>query len=368
MWSIRFVAFVSLAVSAAPVQPISVDSQRGERLFRTEGCIQCHSIAGKGGKLAPDLGRRIDRNYTPALLASVMWNHAPTMWAAMSRQGIGAASLQEQDAADLFAYFYAVRFFDKPGDAARGKRLFSLKHCSECHGMYRSKLEGAKPVIQWESLGHPILLAEAMWNHAANMREAFASQKVTWPEITSQDLSDMLVYLRNLPETRESAARVETRSGEDGPALFESKRCASCHTGKLELAPRLKGMTLTDIAVDMWNHAPKMAQPPPDLGRDEMRQIVSYLWAQQIFQNDGSSADGKRVFAAKSCAICHNDPSSGAPNLTGRQGTFSTISMISTLWRHGPRMLESMNAKGVPWPKFTARQMSDLIAYLNAGK
>jgi hypothetical protein len=41
--------------------------------------------------------------------------------------------------------------------------------------------------------------------------------------------------------------------------------------------------------------------------------------------------------------------------------------MISTLWRHGPRMLKEMEAKGVAWPKMSARQMSDLIAYLNAG-
>ncbi len=368
MWSIRFVALASLAVSAAPVRPISVDSQRGERLFRSEGCIQCHSIDGKGGKLAPDLGRRIDRNYTPALLASVMWNHAPTMWAAMSQQGIRAASLQEQDAADLFAYFYAVRFFDKPGDAARGKRLFSSKHCSECHGLTEVKAEGAKPVVNWGSIGHPILMAEAMWNHAANMRQAFAGKKLRWPEVTGQDLSDMLVYLRNLPATRESASRLETSAGENGQALFESKGCAHCHTGKLELAPRLKGKTLTGIAADMWNHAPKMANPPPNLAHDEMRQIVSYLWAQQIFQGSGSPADGKKVYAAKSCATCHNDPSSGAPSLSGRQGTFSTISMISTLWRHGPRMLQQMNSKRIAWPKFTARQMSDLIAYLNAGK
>src|SRR5437867_7576439 len=198
MWSFRLVAVASLAANAAAPQSIPVDSQRGERLFQSEGCIQCHSIEGKGGKLGPDLGKRIDRNYTPAMLASVMWNHAPVMWAAMDRQGIRTSRLDEQAAADIFAYFYAVRFFDKPGDAARGKRLFSSKHCSECHGINGPKSEDAKPVIRWESLGHPILLAEAMWNHAANMRQAFADQKLAWPEITGQDLSDMLVYLRNL--------------------------------------------------------------------------------------------------------------------------------------------------------------------------
>ena len=366
MSSVGLIAMAGLAVGAT-AQSISVDSLRGERLFESEGCIECHSVAGKGGKTAPDLGKRIDRNYTPSLLASVMWNHAPTMWAAMDRQGIRTAPLDEQAAGDLFAYFYAARFFDKLGDAARGKRLFSAKHCSECHGIFGSKVEDAKPVIRWETLGHPILLAEAMWNHSANMREAFAQQKLSWPEITGQDLTDILVYLRNLPATRQLALRLETASGASGEALFQSKGCAGCHSGKLELAPRLRGKTLTGIAAEMWNHAPKMAQPPPKLERGEMRPIVNYLWSQSILEDSGSPADGRKVFAAKNCATCHNDPSSGAPNLSGRRGTFSTISMISTLWRHGPRMLKEMETKKLPWPRFSARQMSDLIAYLNAG-
>src|SRR3954469_13203186 len=170
MWTVRLIALTAFGAATAPAQTQPVDSQRGELLFQSQGCAQCHSVDGRGGKLAPDLGKRIDRNYTPALLASVMWNHAPVMWAAMDRQGIRTSAIDEQGAADLFAYFYAARFFDKPGDAARGKRLFSSKHCSECHGITCPKAEDARPVIRWESLGHPILLAEAMWNHAANMR------------------------------------------------------------------------------------------------------------------------------------------------------------------------------------------------------
>jgi hypothetical protein len=39
--------------------------------------------------------------------------------------------------------------------------------------------------------------------------------------------------------------------------------------------------------------------------------------------------------------------------------------MVSALWRHGPRMLEQMKQKGVAWPRFQTKEMSDLIAYLN---
>ena len=57
-----------------------------------------------------------------------MWNHAPTMWAAMRAREIQAGDSNPQSAADLFAYFYAARFFEKPGDAGRGKALFRPAH------------------------------------------------------------------------------------------------------------------------------------------------------------------------------------------------------------------------------------------------
>jgi hypothetical protein len=42
--------------------------------------------------------------------------------------------------------------------------------------------------------------------------------------------------------------------------------------------------------------------------------------------------------------------------------------MVSVLWLHGPQMLDRMTEKSMAWPRFTERQMSDLIAYLNSGQ
>ena len=356
-------------VSIAGVQAatVAVDSARGEQLFVSLSCIHCHSVNGKGGKVAADLGRRIDRSFTPAALAATMWNHAPTMWGAMRARQIGAGDLDEQAAADLFAYFYSARFFDKPGDAGRGKALFSSKRCTECHGLETPKIPEAKPVSQWASLGHPIVLASAMWNHGASMREEFDKRNVRRPELTAQDLSDILVYLRNLPAMRSSTVQFATTPGAHGKELFESKGCVKCHVGNLALPPRLKGKTLTEIAVDMWNHQPKMATVPAALNAEEMRELVSYLWAQQFFEGGGNPVAGKRVFTAKHCASCHNDPSTGAPKLTGAGRSFSAVTMVSALWHHGPTMLEQMTRKDIPWPRFDAHEMSDLIAHLNEG-
>ena len=72
------------------------------------------------GGTAPDLGQRTGGSYTPSLMAARMWDHAPEMWSAMKEQGVARPELTEQDAIDLFAYFYAARYFDPRGDAARG--------------------------------------------------------------------------------------------------------------------------------------------------------------------------------------------------------------------------------------------------------
>lgn len=357
-----------LIVSALGAQAadFTADSARGERLFETLSCVQCHSVNGKGGTTAPDLGLRIDRDFTPASLAATMWNHAPTMWAAMRDRNVQAGDLSEQGADDLFAYFYSARFFDKPGDAARGKRLFSSKHCAECHGLSEPKLAEAKPVSQWESIGHPMALVDAMWNHAATMHEEFARSKLPWAELTPQELADMLVYLRNLPTERGASASFEITSGANGAALFQSKGCAACHADRLELASQLKNKTLTDIAVEMWNHEPRMIPDPPQLSIEEMRDLVSYLWAGEFFRDSGSPSVGERLFTSKHCATCHNDASSGARVLTGTGQSFTGATMVSALWHHGPHMLDQMKGKGIAWPQFDAQEVSDVIAYLNA--
>ncbi|MEO8128508.1 MAG: c-type cytochrome [Bryobacteraceae bacterium] len=363
---IQLISLVALnAVLANAVEP--ADSQRGERLFETESCIQCHRIGGKGGDTGPDLSRRLDRGFTPAGLTAAIWNHAPVMWTAIREKAIRPPDIDEQAAADLFAYFYSVRFFENPGDAARGKQLFTAKHCADCHGITTSNGNGAPPVVTWKSWGDPVALADAMWTHGGKMREAYAARKIAWPELSGQNLTDILVYLRNQPETRSLPARFDTASSLDGKALFASKGCVACHTGSMDLKVRLIGKTLTGIAASMWSHAPKMAKAPISLGPGEMRAIVIYLWNQQLLGTNGNAGRGKKVFSAKNCAACHNDPTSGAPSLAGKKGSVSAVSMVSTLWRHGPAMLEKMQSKGLRWRQFEGEEMPDLIAYLNAG-
>jgi cytochrome c551/c552 len=301
-------------------------------------------------------------------MASLMWNHAPTMWDAMEKSGITKSSLTPQAAADLFAWFVSARYFEKPGDAARGKAAFSARHCAACHGITDSLFPGAPPVATWASLSDPIILAQRMWNHGAKMREEFRKKKLAWPQLTGQELTDILVYLQNLPQARNLGTTFTLTPAASNPALFAEKGCAACHKGpKMSLERLLHNQTLTDIAADMWNHQPQMKSPAPELSPDEMRQIIGYAWEQQYFRGAGSPLRGRAVFARKGCEMCHRaGAASEAPPLGKSQGPYSNITMVAALWNHGPVMLESMKQKGIHWPRFTAAEMTDLIAYLNS--
>ena len=119
--------------AALQLQTLPGSVVRGERILTSDGCLNCHSLNGKGGKRAPDLGIPSKAAGTPALFASSLWNHMPAMLAEIEASKTPAPALTPLDAADLFAYFYSTLYFSPRGSAARGGSVFVEKQCSSCH-------------------------------------------------------------------------------------------------------------------------------------------------------------------------------------------------------------------------------------------
>jgi mono/diheme cytochrome c family protein len=348
---------------------VSADSTRGSQVFEMQGCIECHSLNGVGAKIGPDLGLIVDRGFTPAALAAAMWNHAPGMWAETRLRSIARPAMDEQQAADLFAFFYSVRFFEEPGDAARGKSLFASQKCANCHGIGEVKVKGVKPLSEWTAAADPLELVETMWNHSAAMQEEMARNKIVLPQLKGQNMADLLVFTRRAVGGTRPAPVFQVAAGDEGRMLFESKGCAGCH-GVLThfLSTAVRDETLTDIAADMWNHGLDMRLRDTKFAPGEMRKIAGYIWFARTIEGQGEAGKGARVFAAKRCVVCHDDPSSGAPSLGGLAANgkyFSGVTMVSALTRHGPAMLDKMRDKKLPWPHFSTEEMSGLISYLN---
>jgi mono/diheme cytochrome c family protein len=368
---------LAVCSGTATAKSIPGDARRGSELIRSLGCIGCHKMGADGGSTAPDLGRARGRNHTPSSMASAMWNHAPSMWASMDLKGAKPPSVTEDQAGDLFAYFQSIRYFDKPGDAARGARVFTASHCSECHARSTPVAGGGPSISNWKAAGSPLVFAQQMWNHAPQMQAAMSAKKIKWVRLTGDELTDLLVYVQSLPETRGLIREFTLTSRGLGESLFKEKGCFTCHQGKMALDKRMASATVTDFSVAMWNHAPLMAahsmkngQSLPRLEAQEMQEIVSYLWDTTVFAEQGNAGRGEKAFAKKQCTACHNQSGGGAPDLkqwlSNRTDPLRPFSIMSVLWQHGPQMLQGMKAKQVPWPLFTQPEMTDLIAYLNS--
>jgi mono/diheme cytochrome c family protein len=369
MQRILFIVLVGLN-STLSFGGIAANSRRGEQVFLAQGCPACHAVRGEspaassGAALgvAPNIVRRLDRNYTAAAMASEFWNHAPQMWAAAKSNPALKPELAESDVADLFGFLYAVRFFESPGDAARGKRIFTQK-CAQCHALTGGGLV-ARPAESWASLADPVELVRRMWLHADDMVKAIDSRKEHWSRLESREMTDVLVYLQNLPATRSRELHLELPTGEKGAELISSKGCAECHTGNMALEARLGKLTLTDAAAAMWNHAPKMAGRVPSVTVEDMREIISYAWSQQFFSPAGDERRGGVVFHDK-CSTCHEKSGIG-PEIRPRRAPYSALTMVSAVWRHDGKMVEEAAKSGHTWPTLTASQMTDLASYLSS--
>jgi len=370
--------------SSAQIDIVPGSSVRGEELFRAKGCVECHAFGGVGGKIAPDLAQPNRTMRTPMQLASALWNHGPRMWQAQQSRQIRPA-LDSIETADLFAYFYSLSYLSAPGNISEGSRVFERKGCADCHDKtpaalshrIRKSLVGP-PISTWTSVDDPLAWAEHMWNHSAKILSELSRTGVKWPLFSTEDMVDLLAYLRSLPEARSQSAVFRPGDPEQGRITFE-RSCDSCHSfgksaavPKIDLLERRAPRLLTGYVAAMWNHAPVMQARAgsqfPVLGAGDMSNLVAYLFAQRYFYEEGNARRGALLFQTKNCAVCHEQrrKQTGAPDLTVSPERYSPITMSAAVWRHGPAMFKTIERENLAWPELKPSEMSDLITYLNS--
>ena len=374
IWRMRraggFVASVTLAgvlMGATRTLPTG-DAERGRELFRTNSCVQCHSVNRRGGNTAPDLASSVVRGFSPYQLAAALWNHVPGMSNAWRRKSLSWPELSEQDAADLFLYLYASRYFEAPGDAGRGRSVFRSKRCGSCHGLTSPIGDGIQPVAAWESLEDAIALAQGMLNHRVQMRSALVQSGTAYPTLSPQELTDLLVYLRSQVRRSGRPAEFSPDSPDRGREVLASKGCLVCHRGSRSLAERPTRHTLTDLVSALWNHPLPVSPAPALMSYEEMRDLAGYLLSTQFSSERGDSEQGRRVYGRKGCGACHDDPASGAPPRAGLAGRMNSLAMMEAGWKHAPGMLGRMRARKLKWPRIDSLEMADLIAYLHGNQ
>jgi mono/diheme cytochrome c family protein len=377
------VALLSLGLpTVAPAQPLfgpTQDPLAGSRVFGSKGCARCHAVKGVGGGIGPDLGR-IARPRSFYDLAAAMWNHLPRMSDRMRQLGIPRPALDRTEAGDLIAFLFTLDYFDTPGDAAAGQRLFAAKRCIVCH-----QVGGVGGVLGPNldllgQYGSPIFVAAAMWNHGPAMSEAMRARGIARPAFEGSELRDLIAYLRTAaPVTGQEPLHLLPGRADQGRRLFVDKRCIACHGAggqgggtAPDLAERGRQRSLLDFAAAMWNKAPAMIEamkargvPLPELRAEEMADLVAYLYAVRYFAEPGDPRRGRERAADRGCLDCHSVLGTGgrkAGDLAQATSGESPAGIVAALWNHS-RLPEQR--KGA-WPEFRPEEMADLVAFLQA--
>lgn len=104
---VRAESYQKRTTMTMPDSPVMGDPEAGEQLFEMKRCISCHSVAGKGGKIAPDLAS--EHPHPPAELVRLMWNKAPVMASTMNALDIPWPIFESGELADTLTYIAAAQ-------------------------------------------------------------------------------------------------------------------------------------------------------------------------------------------------------------------------------------------------------------------
>ncbi len=192
---LTFIRGAAKTQTAAKVYASSGNPDKGESVFQ-EKCARCHAVFGKGGRKAPDLGKKRFRESVGSI-AATMWNHSGHMAQIAARNGIAFPYLNGNDMADLISYIYFVGFFDPPGNIKTGKEIFSSKKCIQCHSVTEGEKSVGKNLVKSKAIKSPFNFAAAMWNHLQEMKGVIETFGLTWPKFENDEMRDMVAYLQS---------------------------------------------------------------------------------------------------------------------------------------------------------------------------
>ncbi len=198
---VQIVSYIrSLSTSADAELLDPGDPAVGERIFRERGCIGCHAIRGRGGRVGPDLGRRgWVTSFTGVAIAQ--WKHAAGMRAAMAARGVEVPALTSQEMAHVIVYLFSAGYADEPGSERRGAAIFEEKGCAVCHARGT-----APPLDRFRGRATPVTVARELWMHGPAMLERMRDTGVRWPSLTGAELRDVMAAL-NAPGGAATVAR-----------------------------------------------------------------------------------------------------------------------------------------------------------------
>jgi mono/diheme cytochrome c family protein len=266
------------------------DTASGRVLFAEKSCIVCHQVGGTGGVAGPSLDF-LNQYGSPVQIATALWNHGPSMSAAMRERGIRRPMFSGSELVDLIAFLKAASgrlpegsMYVLPGRAKEGRRLFEEGSCKQCHNIQEAGGQVGPDLSQPTGLHSLVDFAAAMWNKAPTMTAAMGQAGITVPQLSAGEMADLLAYLYFVQHSAEAG------HADRGPQLVRVKGCLVCHSVAARGGDAASDLTqargLTSqagVISSLWNHVLLTDEPGrsavtwPTFTAEEMADLAAYL-------------------------------------------------------------------------------------------
>lgn len=347
----------------------------GRIVFEHNGCINCHSINGFGGKTAPNFSSEnfLSGDYD---LITQMWNHSPKMLKMIEQINTDKQNLSTEDFRKLRYFIYFLGFINNNGSVSKGQELFTQMKCVNCHSI--GKVIPGK--INLNKIGYyasPIYLAQVMWNHAAQMHKKQKASNIESPLFKENEFANLAAYLEAVSTLgKRNKNFMFPGNPVEGERLFESKNCSYCHI-KNDIGTSLSKIDMhknvNEIAGLLWNHSNVMESfmfkhkiSWPLFKNDEMGNLLAYLYFYNSKQVKGSVEEGQKILAEKGCLNCHFNGNAYKTVTASEIKPFENIDeLFSRLWNHMPLIEKDYYTKGKELPKLIPEDVKSMYLYFN---
>ncbi len=265
------------------------NADRGEELFSSKGCVQCHTLGSRSGGPGPDLSQF--HAATPILWAQRMWNHGYRMKTLLEEKKTPWPTFEGDEMLDLLTFVQTKSTGKRqessllPARPDLGKSLFVQKGCSTCHAVDGVGSQAGPDLGSQHAVPPSIVqFAGLMWNHFPQMFAEMGTKGMTPPQFAEREMADLIAYLY-LVGYLEPAGRVDL-----GVQVFHKKHCSNCHgaegrggRGGPNLARR-RPYYASQLGYSVWTHGPQMYRRMreqniawPTLDEKELIDLVAFL-------------------------------------------------------------------------------------------
>ena len=313
----------------------NADVAKGKELYVKLRCSICHSIEGKGGRVAGPLDS-VGKKYTPDKMFAFLRAPSSVNPASAMPPTRGTPDEIRAVAAYMLSLGGQPAVVDPEPSIALGQQVFASRDCFYCHkiGPRGGRLSAALDTLPAERRRRDRVVETL--KHPAGSAMGFVMPQIPMKEYEVQSLAFYIESLQPgapappivLPSPAEGGTEPSMAEGE---ALYWAATCKSCHAidGKGGyLGPSLdnqggagrKGAALLSFFQKPDEVSPGTLMPPVQGTERQLKSLALYLESLKKEIKPTVSL-GQQVYVQRNCGYCHSPDGKGGKDAKPLTGT-----------------------------------------------